>query len=113
MPDDDAAAVHDADAVGEEQDLVEVLADQEDAGAGVARVAEPLVHRGGGAHVEAAARAVGERRRAGVPANSRAMTSFCALPPERSAAFWLGLRTPCTSKAPTAWRVAVAHRRGR
>ena len=35
------------------------------------------------------------------------MTSFCALPPERSAAFCAGPRTPCTSKASTALRVAA------
>ncbi len=56
----DAAAVHHPDPVGEEEDLVEVLADQEDAGAAVAGDPEALVDRGGGAHVEAAARAVGD-----------------------------------------------------
>ncbi|MDN2583456.1 hypothetical protein N1F91_26080 [Aquibium sp. ELW1220] len=44
---------------------------------------------------------------AGSSANSRAITSFCALPPDRSAARWPGLRTPRTSKAPIAARVAA------
>ena len=33
----------------------------------------------------------------GARLNSRAMTSFCALPPDKSEAFWLMLRTPWTS----------------
>lgn len=39
--------------------------------------------------------------------NSRASTSFCALPPESSAAFCATERTPCTSKARTASCVSL------
>src|ERR1700752_2342010 len=56
----DAAAGHDADAIGEIEHLVEVVADQQDGGAGRAGFQKALVHGGAGAHVEAAAWAVGD-----------------------------------------------------
>src|SRR6185312_261470 len=56
----DAPAVHDPDAIGEEQDLVEVLADQEHARAAIARDPQALVHRRRRPHVEPPAGAVSE-----------------------------------------------------
>src|SRR5262249_14326754 len=46
----DAAAGHDADAIGEIEHLVEVVADQEDGGAVRACFQKPFVHGGAGAH---------------------------------------------------------------
>src|SRR5579871_13150 len=61
-----AAAGHDSDAVGDAEDLVEILADEHDGGTGLARVEESLVHCRAGAHVEPARRTVSDddRRRA-------------------------------------------------
>ena len=59
------------------------------------------MYRGGGAHVEAAAGAVHQHQQR-VAGELPAITSFCALPPESSAAFCFSERTPCTSKPATA-----------
>src|SRR5690242_5542567 len=63
----DAPAVHHPDAIGKEQDLIEILADQKDAGAAVARGPQALMNGRGGANVEAAARTMRKHdtRRAG------------------------------------------------
>src|SRR5258708_24400244 len=55
---DDPAARHHADAIRQGQDFVEVFADEEHAGAAIARGDEALMHRRAGAGVEPAARAV-------------------------------------------------------
>ena len=54
----DAAAGHDADAIGEIEHFVEVVTDQQDGGAARARFQKSLVHGGAGAHVETATWAV-------------------------------------------------------
>ena len=50
--------VMNADAIGQKQDLVEIVADQHDGGAPVARRQQTSMHGGAGADIEAAARTV-------------------------------------------------------
>ena len=78
---EDRALVHHGDPVGEREDLVEVLADQQhgDAvGGGVAQVRVDGLDR---ADVEPARRRGGDDQ-ARLAVNSRASTTFCRLPPE-------------------------------
>ncbi len=76
-------AGNDHDAVGDGEDLVQVLGDEQDGSAPVSCGDEAALHIGHRADVEAACRLVGEDQdRIGVERAPR--ISFCMLPPDRS-----------------------------
>ena len=56
----DPPAGHHTNPVGQAQNLVEVVANQQDGGAGVARAEQPLVHRSTRSDVETAAGTMGD-----------------------------------------------------
>ena len=78
---DDPALVHHVDPVGQRQDLVELLGDQEDRGAGGAARRGAAVDRLDGADVQAARRLDGDDQ-AGSDSISRARIRRWRLPPE-------------------------------
>ena len=55
---DDAAACHDTDAIGEAENLVEIIADENHRRSVRSSCQETCMDGGGGAHIEAAARTV-------------------------------------------------------
>ena len=79
------AVEHDDEAVGEFQELVEILAHQQDRGAAIARRHDLSVDVGDGGEIEP--EAPDWRRSAPRPRrdSSRASTARCTLPPERVA----------------------------
>ena len=79
----DPAARHDRDAVGELEDFVEILGDEEDRGATVALLHDLRPDLGDRGEVEAEA-GVGDDQHVDRTADSsRASTARCTLPPER------------------------------
>jgi hypothetical protein len=75
---------HHDDAVGQRQHLVEILGDQQDRRAALARLEQLRVHIGDGADVEPARRLVGEDDARAPPSSARPRISFCMLPPDSS-----------------------------
>ena len=82
---DDAAAVHDGDAVGQLEQLVEVLADQQHAGAAGPAFEQQLLGAPGGGDVEAAARVGGDHQRRRRRRCARTSMTRWMLPPDSEA----------------------------
>ncbi len=105
---DDPAAAHDHDAVGQRQDLVQVLADQEDGGTRRRRCARARRGRRRRRRRRGRGSANGPRGRGPGSCSSRARTSFCALPPDSSRAARPGV-APAMPKAAMAEAAASRH----
>ena len=110
---DDPAAVHDADAVGQLEHLVELGGDEEDGDAGVAPA---IAWRWMNSMLPTSRPRVGWSRTRSLrsPSNSRATTTFCWLPPDSVLARHVGGRRADVvlrrSPAPRAARIASSSR---
>ena len=79
----EAAARHHGDAVGQREQFVEVLRDEHDRDAALARLEQAPMHLGGRADIEAAGRLV-RQHHARARSNTRARITFWMLPPDSS-----------------------------